>query len=157
MCTRRVRFTRAEKTQRPHRVPLAPPHTLVLEHSYFRPFPIANNNAQGEYLKTTGDLLRIRKGGLSAQRAFKHSALAHATGELFRHADWESWNAQLEHAQVDWAGYDAWRREHSAWEARVAARKAAKAAGGDGRRAGGAPDGPQAAPCHAAWAALDTL
>lgn len=140
------------------RVPLAPPHTLVLEHSHFRSFPTQANNSQGEYLKTTGDVLRLRRGGQEAQCAFKHSALAQATADLFYHPDWDAWTAQLEHAEVDWEEYGVWRREHSAWEAGVRARKAAKARGEEApRRPDGERDGALAAPARAAWASLQAL
>jgi hypothetical protein len=105
------------------RVPLAPPHTLILEDNLFMDFPVQPNNKAGEHIALSGAQLSLRHLGKAAQKEFKATVLAEHAEALLQHKSWEEWSLQLEHAVVDHEAYQAWQAKHSQWVAEVAARR----------------------------------
>ena len=112
------------------RVPLSPPHTLVLAESTFMPFYVQDVANPPDYLHTTGDALKLREGGQAKQAAFQHEVFDGDLAKLLQHESWAAWRDALRHAAVDQAVLRQWLEDYQTWLACVTARKSAKTAWG---------------------------
>jgi hypothetical protein len=111
------------------RVPLAPPHTLVLSANEFRRFR-ENAGVPSPAVRASGDALALRSSGAAARDAFVATTLADRIGTLVDPslACWRSWAAALDATVLDQRSVDAWQERHAAWAAWVASKRAERAA-----------------------------
>lgn len=111
------------------RVPLAPPHTLVLADATFMAFPAAQlADAPPEYLTTTGTHLQLRERGCELRDSFESGTMAAGLAQLLAHKDWDEWQAAMDHAVVDQEALATWLAAYQAWWEGVERRRATAAA-----------------------------
>ena len=108
-----------------YRVPLAPPHTLVLSANEFRNFR-SSSSLQSPAVAASGDALSLRKGGAALRGEFEDTVLADGLSELLQPSlpSWKAWVASLDCTAIDDAATSAWLQEYEQWAAQVAIRKA---------------------------------
>lgn len=108
-----------------YRVPLAPPHTLVLSANEFRNFR-SSANLQSPAVAASGDALSLREGGAALRGEFEDTVLADGLSELLQPSlpSWKSWVTSLDRIAMDDAAISVWLQEFQEWSAQVAIRKA---------------------------------
>ena len=99
----------------------------MLTESQFAPFvKQPNNEVEPEYLRTTGDCLKLRASGKARQHAFESEVVEPALVPLLQHADWTAFSDTLKHAAVDEQKLAAWLRLHDGWRRGADIRKSVR-------------------------------
>jgi hypothetical protein len=108
------------------RIPLAPPHTLILKDSTFLPFRVHANAPVPPAVATSGSSLTLREGGAAARAEFEDGVLARSLQDLLEPSKdfWSAWVESLDRVTSDKHAVDAWMQQYRDWEHEVDRKRA---------------------------------